>query len=163
MLSGRSAKTIFNSSYALQGNCLGFCSYMNICERGVWMKATSHSDSFWKVRLSCWNCSISHSTSGYLCLKKFSHSFPHRSLRWELCLRKRIGAKMRITYSLPHLLLLTGISEYSASCLLVCFPYWCLTKGVRSCIISIISNSGPHFLPNGNKQANKKPLKLDYF
>lgn len=33
MLSGRSAKTVFNSSYALQGNCLGFCSYMNICER----------------------------------------------------------------------------------------------------------------------------------
>lgn len=90
------------------------------------------------------------------CLKKFSDSSPHCSIRWELCLRKRIGAKMCVTYFLPHLLLLTGISEYGAYCLLVCCPYWCLIKGVRSCIISIIINFGPRFLPNGGKKKKEK-------
>lgn len=98
------------------------------------------------------------------CLKKFSDSSPHCSIRWELCLRKRIGAKMCVTYFLPHLLLLTGISEYGAYCLLVCCPYWCLIKGVRSCIISIIINFGPCFLPNGGRKKKKrKTLKLDCF
>lgn len=96
------------------------------------------------------------------CLKKFSDSSPHCSIRWELCLRKRIGAKMCVTYFLPHLLLLTGISEYGAYCLLVCCPYWCLIKGVRSCIISIIINFGPRFLPNGGKK-KKKNIEIGLF